>query len=147
MNMDMLMTNYEGNPNKFLASVSFTCDVQTTSLFLWFSFFSYCLIYLSTSRWSTTSFIKLSLTTLDITNLSTWYILLPIQGSLNQVPNIHLVFQILKLTVKWFQAYSFDFISWMAGIFENIGHTFICLSQILYILFKNTFWLINSLIY
>lgn len=85
-----------------------------------FVFFSCCLVYLSMSRWSTTSFIKLSLTTLDITNLSTLYILLPIQASLNQVPNIHLVFQIPKLTVKWFQAYSFDFISWMAGILKTL---------------------------
>ena len=44
--VDMLMTNYEGNPSKFLASVSFTRDVQTTSLFLWFSFL-FLLSYLS----------------------------------------------------------------------------------------------------
>ena len=83
--------------------------------------FSHCLVHLSVSRWSATCFIKPSLTALDSTNLSTLYIVLPIQASLDQVPNTYLVFQIPVLTVKWFQAYSFDFIRWTVGVLEAVA--------------------------
>lgn len=83
--------------------------------------FPRCLVHLSMSRWSTTSFIKPSLTTPDSTGLSALYILLPIQACLNQLANISLVFQTPLLTVRWFQAYSFGFIHWTVSVLKAMA--------------------------